>query len=192
MENNLTLEHIQHYPKGKNGIKVKFNDDGRRELYDLDQDTSHLQGVFYIKSIDYDLQVCQLASIENEDYAVDEANIDWLLPIFLPLDCLTKEIEVDGDKFVPAMKLIELAIEQGYYKQKFVKGHECFDYKIITKPFGKVLKCTEADEWILYLSFSDMKRSPYWVIQQLFKWHFDVFSLIEKGKAININTINLK
>lgn len=30
---------------------------------------------------------------------------------------------------------------------------------------------------------------PYWVIQKLYEWHFDIHGLIEKGKAIDINTL---
>jgi hypothetical protein len=30
---------------------------------------------------------------------------------------------------------------------------------------------------------------PYWVMQKLFEWHFDVFGLIEEGLAIDINTL---
>lgn len=34
------------------------------------------------------------------------------------------------------------------------------------------------------------KYMPYRFVEKLFKWHFDVFGLIEKGEAIDINTIN--
>jgi len=34
--------------------------------------------------------------------------------------------------------------------------------------------------------YSDFK---YWEMQVLLKWHFDVFGLIEKGLAIDINTL---
>lgn len=30
---------------------------------------------------------------------------------------------------------------------------------------------------------------PFWVIQKLFEWRFDVFGLIENGLAIDINTL---
>ncbi len=34
-----------------------------------------------------------------------------------------------------------------------------------------------------------MKNCPYEVMEKLLSWHFDVFSLIEKGLAIDINTL---
>jgi len=30
---------------------------------------------------------------------------------------------------------------------------------------------------------------PYWCVQKLIEWHFDVFGLIEKGLAVDINTL---
>ena len=33
------------------------------------------------------------------------------------------------------------------------------------------------------------KNTPYWIMEKLFKWHFDVFNLLEKGLAIDINTL---
>lgn len=40
----------------------------------------------------------------------------------------------------------------------------------------------------------DVQRFPslqsYKIVQKLFEWHFDVFGLIEKGLAIDINTLN--
>jgi len=190
MENNLTMEQLQHYPKGKNGVKVKLNDDGLRELWDLDQDNSHLQGVFYIKSIDYDLQVCQLVNVENEDYGVDEADIDWLLPIFLPIDCLTKEIEVDGEKFVPILKLYQKSNgfsefdkiismndwngRYGVFSVRVFRGSHTYDFKYNSKNQN-------------FEAFTNTNQLE--LFQQLFKWNFDVFGLIEKGKATNINTI---
>lgn len=36
---------------------------------------------------------------------------------------------------------------------------------------------------------SDMNAIPYYVIQLLFEWHFDVFGLIDKGLAVDLNTL---
>lgn len=37
----------------------------------------------------------------------------------------------------------------------------------------------------------DIKWLPYGVVEKLFEWHFDVFDLIEKGEAVDVNTLNL-
>jgi len=77
-----------------------------------------------------------------------------LKPIFRPLSDLTKEIEHNGVKFIPAQKLGE----SGFV----FPGHT----------------------WVHMVL-----ELPYWVIEKLIEWHFDVFGLIEKGLAIDINTI---
>ena len=54
------------------------------------------------------------------------------------------------------------------------------------------LEIIDVNEWIEELVQLITKKDKFQLsqFQLLFKWHFDVFSLIEKGKAININTIN--
>jgi hypothetical protein len=85
-------------------------------------------------------------------------------PILRPLSDLTKEIEHNGEKFVPAESVVS-----------FYKGcRSGSDFKIVMDQFTKRLK-----EQIL----------SYDQVQKLFEWHFDVFGLIESGLAIDINTI---
>lgn len=94
--------------------------------------------------------------IENVLFGVNQ------FPLLRPLSDLTKEIEVDGEKFVPSeiLEILEYGQITNFYKAN-IGG---------LTPRG----------------------FTYYIVEKLFKWHFDVFSLIEKGKAININTINLK
>ena len=81
-------------------------------------------------------------------------------PILRPLSDLTKEIEVNGEKFVPRVKM-------GLIHD--VSGNNIFNYR--------------TGERINILSL------PYYKIEYLFEWHFDVFGLIEQGLAIDINTL---
>ncbi len=88
-------------------------------------------------------------------------------PLLYPLEYLTKGIEVNGEKFVP------------------------YDY---------FLNDTENDWfggniWMRYLFEGNIDKLeigfiPYYVIQKLLQLHFDIFGLIEKGLAIDINTLN--
>ena len=86
-----------------------------------------------------------------ETYGAIRINTNKL--ILRPLSDLTKEIEVNGDKFVPAKIL------------KFDKSQ----YYLLKNPIGYDIH---------YSSFV-----------KLFEWHFDIFRLIEKGLAIDINTL---
>jgi hypothetical protein len=88
--------------------------------------------------------------------------LDDITPILRPLSDLTKEIEVNGEKFVPIDKLIDdLGLKMGGLS-KFGM-HMCI---------------------IRYY-----KNVDYWAIQKLFEWHFDLFGLIDTGLAVDINKI---
>ncbi len=51
----------------------------------------------------------------------------------------------------------------------------------------KVFKLVEYENSNLYEYI--LKKTPYGIIGKLFEHHFDVFGLIEKGLAIDINTL---
>lgn len=112
-------------------------------------------------------------------------------PILRPLSDLTKEIEVNEERFVPALVLAELAMNKENVKEVIKNSNSFgFDYKIVNKPFGKILKVTRLDEWILLISLNEPERCKHYIFEKLIEWHFDVFSLIEAGLAIDINTLN--
>lgn len=93
-------------------------------------------------------------------------SFDTIKPILRPLSDLTKEIEVNGEKFVP----------YDYFYDD--SENDWFD--------GNV--------WMNYMFEGNIEKSdidfiPYYIIQKLFEWHFDVFELIENRLAVDINTI---
>lgn len=101
----------------------------------------------------------------NTSYQCVDVNFTQIKPILRNLSDLTKEIEVNGEKFVPIERL----------RSKFIVidgSHRHFDYPFILD--GKLCG-------VLSL--------PYWVITELLSWHFDVFGLIDKGLAIDLNTL---
>lgn len=90
-------------------------------------------------------------------------NISAVKPILRPLSDLTKEIEVNGEKFVPALRT-QLHIQN----QNFPLTHQnriLLENRIITNT----------------ISYSDM--------QYLISLHFDIYGLIEQGLAIDINDL---
>jgi len=96
----LELKHLLGYSKGKNGIKVKINEDGLRNIWDTDEDMTHIQDKYYIKSIDFDLSVLQLVSIIDENYSLDEINLEWISLILRPLsDRLSDTYTLHQKKF---------------------------------------------------------------------------------------------
>ncbi|HEY5588564.1 MAG TPA: hypothetical protein VIK86_06380 [Candidatus Paceibacterota bacterium] len=100
------------------------------------------------------------ADIENNTFK------STFYPILRPLSDLTKEIEVNGKKFVPIEIIIAVVLKDMNIKDA--------DAKILAS-------------MIMYND--NIIKLPYWCVKILFELHFDVFNLISNGIAININTI---
>ena len=87
-------------------------------------------------------------------------------PILYPLSDLTKEIQHNGLKIVPLSEIIE--------------DERCnSDVQHLSR-------------MILNMDMKELCLNyPFWVVQKLVEWHFDVALLIEKGQAVNINMFSL-
>ncbi len=103
--------------------------------------------------------------------------IKFIKLVLRPLSDLTKEIEHNGEKFVPLAEIL-IAIPSAAFRFKIHKNTviECWE----DKEDGKHMK--------FYLD-PIMGMNEFQHIQKLFEWHFDVEGLIEKGLAIDINTL---
>ena len=104
----------------------------------------------------------------HRSYGNTFGQIELCKPILRPLD-LTKEIEVNGDKFVPQNEFFIL-------------------YGSDVPKIGKNLW---KEIFIDNIKYSSIDSISYGVVEKLFEWHFDVFGLIPAGLAIDINTLNL-
>ena len=90
-------------------------------------------------------------------------------PIILyPLSDLTKPIEHKGEKFVPIEKLSTLFVDFEYYFSES-QQKDFILFSTITKGYN------------LMSSFNAAIK--------LISWHFDIAGLIEKGEAIDVNTL---
>lgn len=108
-------------------------------------------------------------------------------PIVHPLSDLTKEITHNGETFVPALELVKL--KEKYGKWKDIAHSIPYEYKIIKKPFGNILKVTKLDSWVIMISLSEIERSEYFIVEKLKEWHFDIYDWIKDGLAVDINTL---
>ena len=101
----------------------------------------------------------------TENRTTTYGSMSCSLPICRPLSDLTKSIEHDGEVFVPIEILREM--NDGY--------------DIFTSAFGVSIDNDYGCAYNLNIAFS--------FIQQLIKWKFDIANLIEKGEAVDINTL---
>ena len=113
--------------------------------------------------------------------------LNQIKPILHPLSDLTKPITHKGETFVPMLRLAQIKVSKGLFEDKGPTID--FKCKIVEKPFGKLAKCTKLDEWVVMISLSEPERADFWIIQTLIEWRFDIAGLIEKGEAIDVNTL---
>ena len=122
-------------------------------------------------------------------------------PVLHPLSDLTKEIEHKGEKFIPIIKLAELGANKNF------KNHKCYmknnTYIIETiKWVGDVLVKTtfeiDTDDFSFCIFDTVKGKDIYYPVscqltlfQKLVEWHFDIANLIQKGEAIDINTLEI-
>lgn len=96
------------------------------------------------------------------------------MPILRPLTDLTNEIDDNGEKFVPIVELFNtgMRVIKVYDERK----HYCVAYGEDNNP-------------VVFKVSKEILSEPYYHVQKLFEWKFDVFNLTEKGLAVDINTL---
>ena len=92
---------------------------------------------------------------------------------------LTKEIEINGERFVPIVRLFNAENQNFTFR---------FDVKGLIKHMKRtILFATSEDdgveEEVGYLSHN-YKNMFYSQFEKLIEWHFDVFGLIDQGLAL--------
>lgn len=92
---------------------------------------------------------------------------DWGL-ILRPLSDLLKEIEYNGEKFVPLDEL------QGIYFENHCDAYDEYIEHLVDAP-----------KWAI------LAQAPYEILQVILQWKFDVFSLIPEGLAVDVNTLEV-
>lgn len=111
-------------------------------------------------------------------------SLDKIKPILRPLSDLTKEIEHNGEKFVPMKKLKTGGTNKdSVYTVDDWNGtnYVCCDNE------NHELRFAEKTGFDRRYNSESRQIYAYDLFQKLFEWHFDVFGLIEKGEAIDIN-----
>ena len=187
----LELKHLVPYlPYGLKGLAT--HDNNQIVL---------LTGIF--KMSNKHLVECSFS--ENSGFRGECFYMNSFKPILSPLSDLTKEIEVNGEKFVP-LEVIGKIIDDDYKclhddGLDYIIGKDvsprcgcpydcdcmCYTYDLFYKDFNfysTVYQDGNPDDII-----DEIIHESYELVQKLLEWHFDVFGLIEKGLAVDINTL---
>ena len=125
--------------------------------YKLKVQTEHIEGnrIYTLEGLSAKYDRVDL----DDDYGW--SYISGIKPILRPLSDLNKEIEVNGQKFIPINW-----VENQYPNLDL--HNQC-------------KSLLDDESWI--------NQCEYLLIQHLFEWHFDIYNLIKNNLAIDINTI---
>lgn len=109
-------------------------------------------------------------------FDVDDVFLNEVKPILRPLSDLTKEIEHNGEKFI------------AFY-------HKEFEIELRTEVKTGFFDSMYIEEKLSIISESNKVNTVFEksisILNKLFEWHFDVFGLIEKDLAIDINALDV-
>ena len=115
--------------------------------------------------------------------------ISWMKeckPILRPLSDLTKEIEYNGERFIPMGKLhYKYCLTPSGKRTTKAKYEYVVDNNFIATYYGG----GNYGNYGIKVYTLNYQLNSYRVMNWLFKWHFDVFGLIDKGLAIDINNL---
>ena len=108
--------------------------------------------------------------------------ISMVKPILRTLSDLTKEIEHNERSFIPLAEIFLIHPKASFDYEDSKTNIKCWDN--VKRSDGKDFECGT-----FYLP-PIVHHNEYGSVEKLFEWHFDVFGLIEKGLAIDINHLN--
>lgn len=105
-----------------------------------------------------------------------------IVPILRPLSDLTKEIEINGEKFVPIYKLFEIKYKDTHHVDLIREMYFKVNYTFTcSSHYGTAMETSINTKYI--------QMNNFWKIQKLLEWNFDIHGLIENNLAIDINTL---
>lgn len=165
-----------------------------------------------LKFIEEDFGLVTLTGVTNKKYYIEgeKCNISIekdsnFKPVLHPLSDLTNPIEHKGERFVPIVELAKLANVETIGRAEFSKQteyqtHFYVDYinKRVRKRFQLRRLTFEKESLKLDFGYFYPYRNGFLYVDnqfilftKLIEWHFDIAGLIEKGEAIDVNTLEI-
>lgn len=153
MKTQLTLKHLAPYLPY--GLKVQY--------LELDEHGMQEGGIANLQGLYCDDDIATFS--DCMDYYFGQDNDVEIKPILRPLSDLTKEIEHNGEKFIPMEYILSMT------SRSFAES-------------------TQQEELVtFFIKDVKIKMLAYKYVEKLFEWHFDILGLISEGLAIDLNTV---
>ena len=123
---------------------------------------------------------------ELTSFILDSAIAVQDKPLLRPLSQLTETIEHKGERFVPMARLLEMAYP-AWMKEKAGTVYDTIECKSDGWHEKACFKYHAINSIEIHKGY--LHNEPYWKIEQLIKWHFDVENLTGRGLALPIQSI---
>lgn len=139
--------------------------------------------------------ICKIEVWHNEEVTISDGEYEYdlllndILPILHPLSDLTKEIEHKGERFVPIVRLIEIAFDVEVNTNRVELSFEDDMYIAEINGFEFVFDITDNSLLSFRHNFPSVVPKQLTLFQKLIEWHFDLFGGIENKEAINVNDL---
>ena len=118
----------------------------------------------------------------EEEGEILTSHIDEVKLCLRPMSSITEEIEHNGERFVPLIRLAKLFYDRSTSKYKTTH----FELGPTQDYFYDVKCCVENDSlrYVYYSICKDITLNDFRVVNQLIAWHFDVFGGIGKWALV--------
>lgn len=159
------------------GVRVQHTLKDRVDLLYVIGITNDGGRIRYENEVDNDpefsLQVCHKwhHRYRSHGFSIIQRGFKLLLR---PLSDLTKEIEHKGERFVPILKWTDLPDWATVISMGYADKHYYATFGI-------------EDDIVSYKIPGDVDSMNFYTVKKLLSWYFDIFGLINRGLAINLN-----
>lgn len=146
-------------------------------------------GNFFYMDVNYNMLGSGIEKRSIETWISDEYK-----PILHPISDIVKEIELNGEKFVPIIELAKISDSDFNIVDSTKTKYGLFGVKYYDKDNELIVFAYHSDIHSFAISFCDnnyilIAGHQLECFQKLAEWHIDIFGLIDAGLAIDINTI---
>lgn len=145
--------------------------------------------------IDYDAKSEGEIDLQLFLFVIHETDTpEDLKPLLRPLSDLTKEIEHNGERFVPIYKLLDVETSMNWSNTQYLKSeHGLYEQWVQFKDKPDSFVFGFNSEKLYFYMHTDNKgnntsvKNQYKLFQKLHEWHFDIHGLINRNLALNLN-----
>lgn len=161
--------------------------------YKLEMQWNHYaKSVCTVEGIDVENRLFKTRDVDGGE---DWYSIDQFSPILHPISDLVKPIWHKGKEVIPIVELVRIAAPdlKKEIKDTYVLNGHC------GCNFTNEYYLYSFDYWYENITFSlenndydgniQEVNNQFQLFQMMLEWHFDIAGLIEKGEAIDVNTL---